>query len=175
MISETDLQVIQGQLKRKINPSGSVSRYCSWNFPSVIQCLPETEQGTPFPTLYWLSCPHLRYQVDKLEQKGLVKEISAQIRSDPKLMENYRKATEVYREERSALYLTIHPGLTIPEALETGIGGIREWRNLKNLKCLHTHLAFHLINRSEIVGGILNGLSLYCPTGACAGFIQAGI
>ena len=50
----------------------SVAARCKWGMPQVLKCRP-FYRGRPFPTLFWLTCPHLAYQCGRLESGGGVK------------------------------------------------------------------------------------------------------
>ena len=74
-VSGEDLSMLESQLGRK--PSGvlRVERYCPAGHPQVIRYYPlslspEAEVLSPFPTLFWLTCPSLIRQVSEFESYG---------------------------------------------------------------------------------------------------------
>ena len=86
--------------------------------------------GTPFPTLYYLTCPKLNSLVSTLESGGLMKEQQERLATDPELAAAYQRAHESYLAERDAI-----------ESLGTQVtaGGMPV-----RVKCLHVHVAHAL-------------------------------
>lgn len=86
------------------------------------------DAGEPFPTTFWLSCPHLVAAVSRLEATGGVERWSRAAAEDPELAASVERAHADQRALR-------------PE-LDLGVGGAR--RGAGSLKCLHAHVAFAL-------------------------------
>src|SRR3712207_8540643 len=61
------------------------------------------EDGTPFPTLYYLTCPRASAAASRLESTGRMREWQADLGSDAELAAGYRAAHEAYLAERDAL------------------------------------------------------------------------
>jgi hypothetical protein len=101
---------------------------CPFGRPAVTEQAPYDDRGEPFPTTYWLTCPHLVAQVSRLEAAGGVERWTRAAREDPKLRASLERANEEQRRLR-------------PE-LDLGVGGARAGAG--SLKCLHAHLAFAL-------------------------------
>ncbi len=140
-----DLEVVEKQLGRKIDNFRRVVRRCRWGLPVVIESLPE-KNGKPFPTLYWLTCPHLRKKVSKLESEGWIKKFEEIIQKDEKFKERLVKAHINVKEKRERLA----KDESIREALQSvGSGGIRD---LTKVKCLHLHLADFLAGVDNPIG-----------------------
>ncbi len=121
----------------------SVAARCKWGMPQVLKCRP-FYRGRPFPTLFWLTCPHLAYQCGRLESGGGVKAL------EDFLSEN-EKAYRLYNSRYAWLRLSSLSGCErfflrryspkIWKAmLRTGIGGIRLTEKL-TVKCLHLQAA----------------------------------
>ncbi len=137
--------VVERQLNRKVTNLKSVIRYCSFGYPVVVESYP-VKDGEPFPTLYWLTCPFLRKEVAKLEEKGWIKRFEKMIEEDPVFKEKLEKAHEVVKKRRDALIKDEN----IRRALEgVGSGGIRD---ISHVKCLHLHLADYLAGVDNPVG-----------------------
>jgi len=94
----------------------------------VTEQAPYDENGEPFPTTYWLTCPHLVASVSRLEAAGGVERWSRAAAEDPELSRSVESAHDQQRRLR-------------PE-LDVGVGGAR--RGAGSLKCLHAHAAFAL-------------------------------
>jgi hypothetical protein len=121
-----DRAVLERQLSRPPRAFRRVAVRCPHGFPAVAEQQPVTEDGTPFPTTYWLTCPWLVAAVSRIEAAGGVRRWTREAASDPGLARSLRAATEEQRRLR-------------PE-LDAGIAGSRG----EGLKCLHAHVAFAL-------------------------------
>lgn len=95
-----------------------------------MQTHPRLPDGTPFPTMFYLTCPKLNSLVSTLEGGGLMKEQTERLAEDPELAAAYLRAHESYLAERDAL-----------ESLGTQVtaGGMPS-----RVKCLHVHVAHAL-------------------------------
>ena len=61
------------------------------------------EDGTPFPTLYYLTCSRLSSRIGGLEAAGRMREMTERLAEDPELAAAYRRAHEAYLAERDAI------------------------------------------------------------------------
>lgn len=155
-VSSKDLKVIQFQLDREPTNLGGITRYCPFDKPAVLLTLPYHLHKGIFPTTYWLSCPFLVKEVSRLEEKGMVSELTAELDHNPLLRKKMMKAHQRYTEKRISLLSDKELSLLkrepegIMEVLEeSGIGGIRDFRGVK---CLHTHLADFLGGGQNPIG-----------------------
>ncbi|RLV56728.1 DUF501 domain-containing protein [Aeromicrobium phragmitis] len=80
-----------------------VSSRCPSGHPNVVKTEPRLPDGTPFPTLYYLTCPRLAGAIGTLEASGLMAEWTARLAEDDELAAAYRRAHESYLAEREAL------------------------------------------------------------------------
>jgi uncharacterized protein len=128
--SAADLAVLHVQLGRTPRAVRAVSYRCPCGHPAVIQTSPRLTDGTPFPTLYYLTCPRLCSAVGTLEASGLMREMTERLSTDAELAAAYRRAHESYLAERDAI-----------EPLDTHVsaGGMPS-----RVKCLHVHVAHAL-------------------------------
>jgi hypothetical protein len=97
---------------------------------------PYDENGQPFPTTFWLTCPELVAAVSRLEAAGGVERWTRAAEDDPELRASLERANDEQRELR-------------PE-LDLGIGGARSGAG--SLKCLHAHVAFALARPGYLLG-----------------------
>jgi hypothetical protein len=81
----------------------SVAHRCRCGLPDVVQTQPRLEDGTPFPTLYYLTCPRLASAIGTLEADGLMKEQTARLGQDAELRARYEAAAQDYVSRRDAL------------------------------------------------------------------------
>jgi hypothetical protein len=129
-ISEQDRETVAAQLGRPPRGMRAVASRCPSGHPNVVQTSPRLPDGTPFPTLYYLTCPRLASRIGTLEASGLMKEMTARLEEDPELAEHYRRAHESYLAERDAIE---------PLGTDVSAGGMPG-----RVKCLHVHVAHSL-------------------------------
>ncbi len=103
---------------------------CPNGEPGVIKTAPKLPDGTPFPTLYYLTHPVLTAAASRLETTGLMREMTERLQRDHELAAAYRRAHETYLAERDAI-----------ESLDTtfSAGGMPD-----RVKCLHVLIAHSL-------------------------------
>jgi hypothetical protein len=100
--------------------------------PDVVATMPRLADGTPFPTLFYLTCPRAVSACSTLESAGVMKEMSARLADDPALAAAYLAAHQDYLVRREAVEV-------VPEIAGTSAGGMPG-----RVKCLHVHLAHAL-------------------------------
>ena len=141
-----DREIIDRQMKaRRFDSSLALgaARRCSFGVPSVLLCGP-LRKGRPFPTTFWLTCPHLVRLCGRKEAKGgvglldrLLEEKAAQWRGWNLLHARFRLSllspTEraFLSSRRPALWNSLRRG---------GAGGI-DLRRGGGAKCLHLQAA----------------------------------
>jgi hypothetical protein len=135
-----DRAAVARQLGREPRTFRRVVVRCPWGLPAVTEQDPYGPDGEPFPTTYYLTCPHLVAAVSRIEAAGGVERFGAAVAADPDLRDALDRATEEQRRIRHELA----GGATGSEggaSLDLGIGGSR---SPTALKCLHAHVAFAL-------------------------------
>jgi len=152
-VSDKDLKVIHSQLGRSVDNVLGVEKHCSCGFPQVVLSYP-IRDGKPFPTIHYLTCPHLRKEVSKLEEKGYITKYEELVKSDPELFEKLRIAHEKVISKRLAL-LKPEDSTWSSVLSSVGTGGIRDW---KTIKCLHLHLADYLAGIDNPIGELVYNL-----------------
>jgi uncharacterized protein len=160
-----DLDVVTRQLGRRPRAFLRVVARCPWGRPAVTEQDPYAPDGTPFPTTYYLTCPHLVAAVSRLEAAGGVERWSDEVRRDPRLRDSLEWATR----EQARIRLELAAGRTGSDAgasLDTGIGGSR---NPGQLKCLHAHVAFALaVPGYDLGSAVLEELPGLWPERCCS-------
>jgi hypothetical protein len=147
----SDRAVVERQLGRPPRAVRRVAVRCPFGRPAVTEQAPFDENGRPFPTTFWLSCPHLVAAVSRLEASGGVDRWTERARTDPELRLSLEDATREQRRLR-------------PE-LPVGIGGASR---SGSLKCLHAHAAFALARPGYELGDrILAELPSLWPSDRC--------
>ncbi|PPK70318.1 DUF501 domain-containing protein [Actinokineospora auranticolor] len=129
-VTEQDRATVAAQLGRTPRAIRAVAARCPSGHPAVIQTNPKLEDGTPFPTLYYLTCAKLAAAISTLETTGLMREMTERLSTDPELAAHYLRAHESYLAERDAI-----------ETLGTQVtaGGMPG-----RVKCLHALVAHSL-------------------------------
>ena len=113
---------------------------CPFGRPAVTEQAPYDDDGRPFLTTYYLTCPHVVAGVSRLEAVGGVERWGNEAAADSTLAASVQGATERQREIRREL-AGDRVGPDGGRSLELGIGGAR---TPERLKCLHAHVAFAL-------------------------------
>ncbi len=143
-----DREVVARQLGRQPRAFRRVVVRCPYDRPAVTEQNPYDDEGEPFPTTYYLTCPHLVAAVSRLEAAGGVERWSERVERDPELARSLDEATERQRAIRREL-AGGRAGADGGASLELGIGGSR---NPRRLKCLHAHAAFALAREGYELG-----------------------
>jgi len=138
-----DRQVVAAQISRQPRSVIDGVARCLLGLPTVIQVPPHLDDGTPFPTTYWLTCPLATRRIGGIEATGGVKAAEARIAADQTFAAQHDAAMTRYREERDALIGPDGP-VNRPSG---GVGGTR-----RGVKCLHAHYADHAAGNVNPVG-----------------------
>jgi hypothetical protein len=100
-VDESDRAAVAAQLGRPPRGARAVAHRCPCGLPDVVETAPRLADGTPFPTLYYLTCPRAVTAVSTLESAGLMREMSARLAADEELAAKYQVAHERYLRRRS--------------------------------------------------------------------------
>ncbi len=103
----------------------------------MVQTAPRLPDGSPFPTLYYLTCPRATAAVSRLESAGMMREMTQRLRSDPGLRARYQAAHEDYLARRTAA--ARQAGVDPLPAGAPSAGGMPD-----RVKCLHALVAQEL-------------------------------
>jgi hypothetical protein len=131
-VSARDRAAVAAQLGRAPRAMRAVAHRCPCGLPDVVETSPRLPDGTPFPTLYYLTCPRASSEVGRLEASGVMRAMADRLRTDPTLAEAYRAAHRAYLARRAELG-------DVPEIARTSAGGMPT-----RVKCLHALLAHAL-------------------------------
>lgn len=130
MVDPADLEVVARQLGREPRGVLDIAYRCPNGEPGVVKTAPKLPDGTPFPTLYYLTHPALTAAASRLETTGMMREMTQRLLDDPELAAAYRRAHESYLAERDAI-----------EPLGTTFSG---GGMPARVKCLHVLIAHSL-------------------------------
>ncbi|MBL3593303.1 MAG: DUF501 domain-containing protein [Synergistaceae bacterium] len=122
----------------------AVSCRCRWGYPQVLLCDPLGRKG-PFPTSFWLTCPHLDRVAALLEAQGGVRELEVFLEAHRDRWRAYQVRQVLFRQgllgRRGTFLRRFRPAFW--QGLCGGVGGIRLGRQV-HVKCLHLQAAYWL-------------------------------
>jgi len=131
-MSAADQAAVTAQLQRPPRDVAAVAYRCPCGKPAVVATAPRLSDGTPFPTMYYLTCPRATSACSTLESQGLMVEMAQRLATDDDLAESYRRAHQSYLADRADLG-------EVREIAGVSAGGMPE-----RVKCLHA-LAGHAL------------------------------
>ncbi len=135
----TERAVVSAQLGRPARGRSAVVHRCAYGLPTVVRVDPRLPDGTPFPTVFWQTCPALRSQIGRLEADQSMVGINERLEHEPAFQSDHAAAQERYRAFRDEL------GDPLPG--DPYAGG-----NPRYVKCLHVHAGHALATNDSPVG-----------------------
>ncbi len=132
-----ELEVVARQLGRPPRGVMAIAHRCPCGLPDVVQTAPRLPDGTPFPTLYYLTCPLAAAAVSRLEGAGLMRDMTERLACDAQLRASYRAAHADYLARRTAA--ASQAGVSPLPASAQSSGGMPD-----RVKCLHALVAHEL-------------------------------
>lgn len=141
----SDASVVEVQIGRPLRAESEVVARCHLGLPVVVAVPPILDDGTPFPTRYWLTCPLATTRIGRLEGSGGVKRLEAKADTDPDFGAGLAEAHRRYAAERDAL---VPPG-----AVHRPTGGVAG--TTVGIKCLHAHYADTAAGNANPVGHLV--------------------
>ncbi len=130
--SLVDVAVVTAQLGRPARGVIGIAARCVCGNPTVVATAPRLDDGSPFPTLYYLSHPAATAAVSTLEATGVMAELTQLLSDDEGLAAGYRAAHESYLADRDSIEV-------VDEVAGFSAGGMPE-----RIKCLHALVAHTL-------------------------------
>lgn len=127
-----DTDVVSEQLGRPVRDIVGISARCVCGNPLVVVTHPRLEDGTPFPTLYYLTQPAATQAASRLEAEGKMAEYQDRLESDEEARDAYRSAHESFLATRAILG-------QVEEIAGISAGGMPT-----RVKCLHSLMAHSL-------------------------------
>jgi hypothetical protein len=171
-----DRETASLQLGRPLRGDARVAARCPHGVVEVIATPPLLSDGTPFPTLFWLTCPLLQRSVFGLEGGDFREMLRRKLEDVPAFAEALQQAEEDYTAEREgwAEELNVRGKTAEYFSGREGVGGTVPG----GLKCLHAHLAHFLACGDNPVGAevaeALRGLQERECCGDCLPFLREG-
>jgi hypothetical protein len=127
--TEADIAAVSRQLGRPARNVIGIAARCVCGNPTVVATKPRLDDGTPFPTLYYLSHPAATAAISTLEATQVMNEFT-ELLADEDIATQYRAAHEAYLADRESI------------AHVDEIDGISAGGMPTRVKCLHA-LAGH--------------------------------
>ena len=159
-LAPADRAVVEAQLGRPPRSVHGLGHRCPCGNPDVVATEPRLDDGTPFPTTFYLTCPRAASRIGTLEASGLMGEMTERLGHDDELAAAYRRAHEAYLAYRDAI-------ADVPEISGVSAGGMPT-----RVKCLHV-LAGQALAQGPGVNPlgdeVLDLLGDYWAAGPCAG------
>jgi hypothetical protein len=163
--AEADVEAVRRQLGRPPRGVVGVAHRCPCGRPDVVATAPRLDDGTPFPTTFYLTCPRAAGAIGTLESQGVMREMTERLAADPELAAGYRSAHEDYLRRRRDV------------GEQSGVGAVREIAGVSaggmpdRVKCLHV-LAGHALAAGPGVNPlgdeVLAALGPWWAPGPCA-------
>lgn len=125
-----EIAVVSSQLGRPARGVIGIAARCACGNPTVVATSPRLPDGTPFPTLYYLTHPAATAAISTLEATGVMAELQELLVGD--LADAYRAAHESYLADRESIE-------SVPQIAGFSAGGMPT-----RVKCLHA-LAAHAL------------------------------
>jgi uncharacterized protein len=135
-IAKGDAAAVAAQLGRVPRGLRRVAHRCPCGLPDVVETAPRLPDGTPFPTLYYLTCPRAAAAISGLEAAGRMREMTGRL-ADGQVKAGYERAHQDYlaRRETAAAVAGVEP---LPAGTQSA-GGMPD-----RVKCLHALVAHEL-------------------------------
>ncbi|MET1042677.1 MAG: DUF501 domain-containing protein [Microbacteriaceae bacterium] len=128
--TEADIRTVSHQLGRPARNVIGIAARCVCGNPTVVSTKPRLDDGTPFPTLYYMCHPAATASISTLEAEGVMPELAALLVGD--VAAAYQAAHEAYLADRESIEV-------VPEIAGISAGGMPT-----RVKCLHA-LAGHAL------------------------------
>jgi hypothetical protein len=137
LITPADTKIVAAQLGRTPRGLRAVAHRCPCGLPDVVESAPRLPDGSPFPTLYYLTCPRACAALSGLEAAGVMREMTERLAADGALRAACDAAHRDYlaRREAAAAKAGIEP---LPPGTQSA-GGMPD-----RVKCLHALAAHEL-------------------------------
>jgi len=163
--TEADIAAVSEQLGRPARDVIGISARTSSGVPTVVSTHPRLADGTPFPTLYYLSNPAATAAISHLEANGVMTDLNQRLADEPDLAAAYRRAHESYILDREGI-------LVVDELHGISAGGMP-----RRVKCLHALAAHALAAGPGVnpIGDIALAMASWSPDDTVAADVTADV
>jgi len=126
-----DIEIVSLQLGRPARNVVGIAARCVCGNPTVVSTQPRLDDGTPFPTFYYLCHPAATSAISELEANGVMAELTPLL-DDPEVSAAYAAAHAAFLADRESI-------ASVDEIAGISAGGMPT-----RIKCLHA-LAGHAL------------------------------
>ncbi len=138
-VTQADIEALGQQLGRVPRGVVAIAARCVCGRPAVVQTAPRLDDGSPFPTTFYLTLPGAVYGCSALEATHYMDELNQRLAEDEQLAAAYAQAHQAYLAEREKLG-------QVDEIAGISAGGMPT-----RVKCLHA-----LVGHSLAAGAGVN-------------------
>lgn len=124
-VTADDIRAVSAQLGRPARNVVGIAARCVCGAPTVVSTAPRLDDGTPFPTFYYLTHPAATAAVSTLEATQVMTEFNDALAADEELRAAYATAHAAYLADRESIAV-------VPEIANISAGGMPV-----RVKCLH--------------------------------------
>jgi hypothetical protein len=173
-LNASDRGIVERQLNRRLRGDVMVAARCPYGIVEAIATSPLLPDGTPFPTLFWLTCPLFIRHVSRLESGEFREVLRRRLRDQPGFADALKRAERQYVMERESWADRLGGADRLRGHFtgREGVGGTVAG----GLKCLHAHLAHFLAGGDNPVGAeiarMLDGIQISECGGDCEPFLR---
>ena len=147
--------IVSAQIGRPARGRSAIVHRCVFGLPTVVRVDPRLEDGTPFPTVFWQTCPVLRARIGRLEAEHAMVGLNQRLNDDATFAADYAAS--------SGRYVAFRDELGGPLPGNPSAGGMPDY-----VKCLHVAAGHHLATGDNPVGAwVIDAVTpMSCP-GPC--------
>ena len=131
-VTDRDIAIVSAQLGRPARDVIGIPARCVCGAPTVVATNPRLGDGTPFPTLYYLTHPAATAAMSDLEATHVMVEFGQLLDENEDVRAQYARAHEQFVADRESI-------LVVDELVGISAGGMPT-----RVKCLHA-LAGHAL------------------------------
>ena len=102
-VTQADIEALGQQLGRVPRGVVAIAARCVCGRPAVVQTAPRLDDGSPFPTTFYLTLPGAVYGCSALEATHYMDELNQRLAEDEQLAAAYAQAHKAYLAEREKL------------------------------------------------------------------------
>ena len=102
-VTQADIEALGQQLGRVPRGVVAIAARCVCGRPAVVQTAPRLDDGSPFPTTFYLTLPGAVYGCSALEATHYMDELNQRLAEDEQLAAAYAQAHQAHLAEREKL------------------------------------------------------------------------
>ena len=102
-VTQADIEALGQQLGRVPRGVVAIAARCVCGRPAVVQTAPRLDDGSPFPTTFYLTLPGAVYGCSALEATHYMDELNQRLAEDEQLAAAYAQAHQAYLAARAKL------------------------------------------------------------------------